>query len=304
MSHTVIMFPGMGAQYAGMMSKFIKACPEQETLINQVIDERAIYGFCTRLGLVPDAIFDELKVQLSIHALNLAWWERTKSKFSDPVFCGHSLGLYAALVAAGYLSVEDSRNLIIEVFLTAWKQFSQNEKRTCVATTFKPIDQSILVKCGIEAIALNNYSQTLIYADEDAIQQWVKGNGENILGVKWMDNRVPFHSCEMGEACLSIEQQFIDDLDFELTKEGGRGRVFSHIEAREILDEGDVRWHLAHQLRLPVRWLDMIEALAAEGPTEFVEVGPGRILSQMVRWIDKSIKARAVDSHKETNHVH
>ncbi len=298
------MFPGMGAQYPGMMSNFIKSFPDQESLINTVVDERAIFGFCTRAGIAPDAIFEELKVQLSIHALNLAWWERSKSKFSDPVFCGHSLGLYAALVAAGYLSVEDSRNLIIEIFLTAWTKFSKNDKRTCVATTFKPIDQEVLVKCGIEAIALNNYSQTLIYANEDAIHQWVKGNGENILGVKWMDNRVPFHSCEMGEACLEIERQFIDDLEFELPSEPKRGRLFSHIEAREIVDEGDVRWHLAHQLRLPVRWLDMIEALAAEKPSEFVEVGPGRILSQMVRWIDKSIKARSLDSHKEKPHVH
>ena len=121
------------------------------------------------------------------------------------------------------------------------------------------------------------------------------------MRIDYFATALPFHSSEMNEVCHTMEQEFCA-MEFN----NPRWPLISHIGKNELITSAEqVRWHLLHQLRLPIDWPHLVAQLKALELDPIVEIGPNRILSQMVRWVDKRINAKCVDIYrvKEATHA-
>lgn len=286
----VVMFPGLGAQYPGMMEKYLVAHPED---LPQLQQWRALMHEQARDQHPDSPLARERNRQFEIHALNLLWWRREGARYSDAVRCGHSLGAYAALVASGALEEALSFRLVNTVLETTWPRFVDNAKIVFVVTTRVDMKFDELVAgLDVEILAENNERQSVLYAERAARQQVLERLGENLLNAVELGNSVPFHSREM----LVIK----DALDAALAPfrnafRQPRAPLCSHISGRWLTSDAEAFDLIALQPYERVRWTRLVDRLIQAGRTDFIEVGPNRILSQIVRWISPHLTVQFVD---------
>jgi [acyl-carrier-protein] S-malonyltransferase len=288
---SVVMFPGLGAQYPRMVEKYLDAFPEDRVVVEAWSD----LADCELGAEKPADPFERERMrELEIHALNLLWWRRVKTQFSNSAVCGHSLGYYAAMVASGVLSEADSFRLIGKVSSVGWRHFGDNDDPVFVVTTKADYDFARFVReAPVELLSENNQMQQVFLgsrAQYRDVRQKLTGSH---LGVMELGMRVPFHSKRMKE----IRGEMWDEIAaLTIKPESPRMQLWSHISARPMYSASDAFDLMTEQPHQTVRWLSMVNALLQAGRFKFIEVGPNRILSQLVRWISPNLEVWFVDS--------
>lgn len=293
-----IMFPGLGADYPDMVATFCQHHPETAHAVDLTIEQGL--QMATRLGLHDLQARNFLRTQLSIHALNLAWFSLQKDLLPHAA-CGHSLGFYAAAVTANAVSAEDALRILVAAFTKAWHQFSGNSKKVAVLTGFVPLLETPLTSYAIEVLSVNNPTQWLLYGKPSEFNAYLEQAGDQVMRIDYFATALPFHSAEMKDICNTMEQEFRIMEFFD-----PRWPLVSHIGKTELITTAEqVRWHLLNQLRLPIDWPQLVIQLKALELDPILELGPNRILTQMIRWVDKRMNAKCVDIYrvKETTHA-
>lgn len=277
----VIMFPGLGAEYPGMAARFCERHPEAAASIRD-------WSAATGLDLMSDAP-DEPRErqrhrQLQVHAMNLLWWRTTANKHPDAAACGHSLGFYAALVAAGVIDEDFSIDLVDKVFGLSWNAWADNGHEVVAITSRRSLDDPrwLLDNHGLETLCVNSDAQVVVYGAPKAIAELCSELGDDLIGRNQLDSSIPFHSWAMRGVSAALERLMTRD---QWRLRDPQRPLWSHILARRIPDAAAAADALANQPRLPVLWRDAIADLRVWGALRFIEVGPNRILSQIVRWI-------------------
>jgi len=210
-----------------------------------------------------------------------------------PAFlAGHSLGEYTALVAAGSLSVSDALLLVRE-----------RGRLMALAGTTNPgtmaailgLDEGAAVKIceesGAEPANYNLPRQTVIGGAPSAVEramELAKERGGKALPVKVSG---AFHTSLMAPAAGQFAR-IVDEVEFRAPQIP----VISNVTGRPLTDGEDVRRDLRDQIMKPVRWQQTIEFLTSAGVTHFVEVGPGRILTNMLKRGAPDADVRTIDS--------
>ena len=275
------MFPGLGAEYPGMASRFCEHFPASSAAI-------AGWSEATGLDLASDPPDDPRKRQrhrqIQIHIMNLLWWDIEADKHPDAAVCGHSLGFYAALVAAGVIDADFSIELVDKVFALSWDAWADNGDEVTVITSRRSLDdpRRLLDAHGLETLCVNSDSQVVVYGAPESVSALCAELGDDLIGRNPLDSPVPFHSWTMRGVSAALER--LVSRDHWRLRDPVRP-LWSHIQARRIPDAADAADALVNQPRLPVLWRDTIHDLRIWGVSRFVEVGPNRILSQIVRWI-------------------
>lgn len=288
---SVVMFPGLGANYPRMVAKYLHAHPEDAATLDRwsaLID--------APLFAEPgeDPRQRERLGQLQIHALNLLWWRRLGARFTDVAVCGHSLGYYAALVAAGVLDEESSLRLVDRVFDIGWRHFGASQDAIFVVTTNTEVDfAAITAQVPVEVLSENNPLQRVMCGSRSQYRQVVERLNGALLGAVDLGTRVPFHSPRMQAACGEIRAA-VDALEVRSTTLAHP--LWSHISARPLAGAREALDLVVEQPHRPVRWLALVDALIQAGRYDFVEVGPNRVLTQIVRWISPKLDVRFVDN--------
>jgi [acyl-carrier-protein] S-malonyltransferase len=293
-----IMFPGLGADYPDMVATFCQHHPETTNAVELTI-ERGLQ-LATAFGLKDVKARKFLHTQLSIHALNLAWFSLQKNLLPHAA-CGHSLGFYAAAVTANAISAEDALSILVAAFTRAWHQFSNTNKKVAVLTGFVPLLETPLTNYTIEVLSVNNPTQWLLYGAHSEFDAYLERAGDQVMRIDYFATALPFHSTEMKDICKTMEQEFCA-MEFCAP----RWPLISHIGKAELITTAEqVRWHLLNQLRLPIDWPQLVTQLKTLELDPILELGPNRILTQMIRWVDKRVKAKCVDIYrvKETTHA-
>jgi [acyl-carrier-protein] S-malonyltransferase len=288
---SVVMFPGLCAAYPNMIEKYLDAFPEDQGVVKEWSD----WVGCGLGGRRPAEPSGSERVrELEVHALNLLWWRRVKSRFSNSAVCGHSLGYYAAMVASGVLSEADSFRLIDKVFSVGWRHFGGNDDPVFVVTTKDDYDFAGLAReVSVEVLSENSQMQRVFFGSQAQYQDVRQKLNGYLLGASELGTHVPFHSNRM----KAIRGEIQDEIAALAVKPGSLGmQLWSHISARPIHSSADAFNVILEQPHQTVRWLSLAEALLQAGRFEFVEVGPNRTLSQLVRWISPKLEVRFVDS--------
>lgn len=292
-------FPGQGSQSLGMLAELAAQHPQ----VKATFDEASAGAGTDLWQLAAQGPEEELQrtenTQPALLAASVAIWRLwLQSGGPEPTqLAGHSLGEYSALVCAGVLSLHDAAGLVAE--RGRLMQQAVPVGTGAMAAIIGGDDDQISAVCaevaGDEVVAPANYNapgQLVIAGDAAAVDRAVARLGE--LGVRRalrLAVSVPSHCALMRPAADAL----VDAMD-KISWYAPRINVINNVDARVQDNVDAIRDALQRQLYMPVRWTQCIQALAANGAAQFVECGPNKVLSGLLRRIDRSLSAWNVDT--------
>jgi [acyl-carrier-protein] S-malonyltransferase len=290
-----VVFPGQGSQAIGMAADLAAQHPAVRATFDEA-SEGAGVDLWTMSQEGPEAVLNSTEnTQPALLAASVAVWRVYLARGgAAPAFLsGHSLGEYSALVAAGALSLGDAAGLVAE--RGRLMQAAVPAGVGAMAAILGGDDAQIAQVCQDVAqgqvVAPANYNspgQLVIAGHAEAVDRALARLAE--LGVKKavkLAVSVPSHCMLMRDAADRLGERMA-----ALSWSAPRIPVVQNADASVHASLDDIRGALQRQLYLPVRWTECVQALAARGVTQVLECGPGKVLSGLVKRIDKSIEAR------------
>lgn len=290
-------FPGQGSQSIGMASGW----GEQEDVAQAVFDRAGDVLGLDLWKLVAEgesADLDRTEVtQPAMLAADVAAWQiwRHQDGAMPAALAGHSLGEYAALVAAGSIEFEAAIALVAR--RGELMQSAVPEGQGAMAAVLGLEDEVVRGVCEqaaegevCEAVNFNAPGQVVIAGDRTAVERAEAIAGE--AGAKrfvWLPVSVPSHSSLMREAAEQLRAE-IAQVDIRPPQIP----VIHNVDALAHDQPGAIATALVEQLFRPVRWVACVQAMQAMGAGEQVEFGPGKVLTGLARRIDRRMGARAV----------
>jgi len=289
---TAYVFPGQGAQFPGMAKDLYDSSAEAKRLLELAND---ILGF-----RITDIMFDGTADQLKetkvtqpaifLHSVVLA---KISENFKPDMVAGHSLGEFSALVASGVLTFEDGLKLVSQRALAMQKACEINP--STMAAILGLEDQVVEDLCASidEVVVAANYNcpgQLVISGSHKGIEIACEKAKE--AGAK---RALPlpvggaFHSPLMEPAREELEKA-IDETVFSQ----GVCPIYQNVTAKASTDLNEVKQNLKIQLTAPVRWTQSVQAMVADGATNFVESGPGKVLQGLVKKIHREAEVQSI----------
>jgi [acyl-carrier-protein] S-malonyltransferase len=281
-------FPGQGAQFSGMGLPLFESSPLAQDLFNQAND---ILGFS-----ITDVMFEgsaedlkETKVTqpaIFLHSVILA--KTLGDDFKPEMVAGHSLGEFSALVANGALSFDAALELV--------SQRAQAMQKACelqpstMAAILSLEDHVVEEICeqtpGIVVAANYNCPGQLVISGEiEAINlacESAKEKGARMAMVLPVGGA--FHSPLMEPAREQLAAA-IENTSFNKPI----CPIYQNVTASAVNDPSAIKKNLIAQLTAPVKWTQTIQQMIADGGTEFIELGPGKVLQGLMRKIDRGV---------------
>jgi [acyl-carrier-protein] S-malonyltransferase len=294
----VFLFPGQGSQKVGMGSDLLAARPEvfdrfferADEASGQPIRQYALEGpadTLTRTDVAQPALF----------TLSLAVAEIAREIGLAPAFvAGHSLGEYTAAVAAGAISFDDGIRLV-SLRGKLMNEIQAERPGAMAAVIGLPIDrleQLCEATDGTVAPAnLNTPSQIVISGEEDAVlavmERAQEAGAEKVVRLAV---GAAFHSSLMGP----VQQRMAEEMETVAWRDADVP-LASNASGRIVQSADDVRQALIAQIASPVLFVDCVRALGGAGADTYLELGPGRVLTGLVRQIaGMDVDASAADS--------
>jgi [acyl-carrier-protein] S-malonyltransferase len=291
MSKLAFIFPGQGSQAAGMGKALAEAFPaarrvfdEVDAALGEKLSELCFQGPDEQLKLTANTQPAILTVSAAAAAV------LAERGLAPDVVAGHSLGEYSALVAAGALSAADAARAV-RARGTFMQEAVPAGKGAMAAVLgleparVKAICASVEAASGLvcSPANYNDPGQTVIAGDAAAVEQ--AGAELKAAGAKRvlpLPVSAPFHC-----ALMRPVQARLEPVLRAVAWREPRVAVVTNVEARPNREVARIVPILLEQVTAPVRWIECVEELARLGVTRFVEVGPGKVLSGLVKRIVK-----------------
>jgi [acyl-carrier-protein] S-malonyltransferase len=293
------LYPGQGSQKVGMGADLSQARPD---LLERYLDRAdQISGLPVRRYCFEGPIESLTQTQVAqpaLFALSLAVTEAAREVGLRADFvAGHSLGEYTAAVAAGVLDAEDGMALVSE--RGRRMEEIQSQRPGAMAAVIGLPLESVEELCeqasdhGVVALAnLNAPTQIVVSGEERAVERLVElADRAGARKALRLQVGAAFHSELMKPVQEGLEQT-MKTLEWR-DPDAPLAANFSG----QLLTEGEeVHQALIAQIASPVRWVECVQSLLAAGCTSFLELGPGRVLTGLVRQIEPSADVAAADS--------
>ena len=287
-------FPGQGAQFEGMGADLYENSTEARKLFDQAND---ILGFS-----ITDIMFkgtaDDLKqtkvTQPAIFLHSVISAKLLGDSFKPEMLAGHSLGEFSALVAAKALSFEDGLKLVFQRALAM--QEACELKPSTMAAVLGLDDEIVESVCQetegvVVAANYNCPGQLVISGDIDAINvacESLKEKGARRALVLPVGGA--FHSPLMEPAREKLAKAIMETKFNEPICP-----IYQNATAKAVTDSNSIKENLIAQLTAPVKWTQSIQQMIADGGTEFIEIGPGKVLTGLMRKINRDVTASKAD---------
>src|SRR5215467_377458 len=294
---TAFIFPGQGSQKVGMGKELADRFPRARTVFeeaDQVLGVR-LSSLCfegPEEELMLTAVTQPAILTTSIAVCAVAESSGLKADF----VAGHSLGEYSALVAAGSLEFGQAIELVRQRGRFMQEAVPQGVGAMaaimgCDTDVVEAACKEASDRGVCSAANLNSSNQTVIAGHRPAVEyavELLKGRGARkaiMLAVS-----APFH-CELMRPAAERLEPLLQQAVFS----DPAVPLVSGIDAAVISSGTQARNCLVRQVTLPVRWKDSVLRLVQEGVTRFVEMGPGKVLSGLVRQIDRNCEILNID---------
>lgn len=279
-------FPGQGAQFSGMGHDLYESSPAAKALFDKA-DE--VLGFKISeimFGGTDEELRQTKVTQPAVFLHSVAAAAALGDEFRPDMVAGHSLGELSALVASGAIDFEAGLRLVYARAL-AMQAACEAVPSTMAAVLGLPDEVVEQVCSGIEGVVAANYNcpgQVVISGTIEGVKEASAKLKE--AGAK---RALPlavgggFHSPCMESARVSLAEA-IEQTEFRTP----RCPVYQNVDARPHTSPEEIKANLVAQLTSPVRWTQSVQAMAADGAEEFVELGPGKVLQGLIAKIVKN----------------
>ncbi len=273
-------FPGQGAQFSGMGKELYESSPAARNLFDKA-DEILGFEISKIMFEGSDEELRQTKVtQPAVFLHSVAAAVALGEEFRPDMVAGHSLGELSALVAAGVLDFEAGLRLVYARALAMQK--ACEAVPSTMAAVLGLTDEAVESVCeGIEGVVAANYNcpgQVVISGTREAVQEaCVKAKEAGAKRALPLAVGGGFHSPCMASAKEEL-QRAIEQTEFRAP----RCPVYQNVDARPHTSPDEIKTNLIAQLTSPVRWTQSVLAMVADGAEEFVELGPGKVLTGLV----------------------
>jgi [acyl-carrier-protein] S-malonyltransferase len=297
-------FPGQGSQSVGMGKALAGASPaaaavmaEADAALGESITRLAFEGPAEQLDLTINAQPAIVATSVAFLAALRERWAAAGIEAPEPAFiAGHSLGQYSAMVAAGVLSLADAVRLVRERGL---QMQASGQGRTGAMAAILGLDDTripelLALGASLGSVTVanrNSPGQIVISGDRAAVEAAVAGVKE--LGAKRgivLPVSVAAHSALMAEAANGMARVLAPIAFAEPT-----AQLVANSDARPIATGEQARAELIEHLTRGVDWVAAVNRMTAEGVTTFVEIGPGKVLTGLIKRIAPDATALATD---------
>lgn len=294
-------FPGQGSQSVGMLAEASERSPIVRERFAEASDVLSFDLWQLTQQGPAEVLGQTENTQPALLTASVALWDALQALRDVPLtvqaMAGHSLGEYSALVCAGAISFVDGVGLVRK--RGELMQQAVPSGQGGMAAILGLDDSKVRACCAAVAgvVTAANYNapgQIVIAGEKSAVAAAIHACKD--AGAKRavaLDVSGPFHSPLMAPAA----EEFSEVLNAiqvhmpEIT-------VVQNVEARPATDEHDIRANLVAQLSAPVRWTETIERLISDGAEQFIEAGPGSVLSGLVKRIARGTPAVALSSQE------
>jgi [acyl-carrier-protein] S-malonyltransferase len=303
-----VIFPGQGSQIVGMGKEFYdkfdivkKLFKEADEALNIPLSKIILEGPKEKLDLTTNT-------QPAIFLISYSIFQVVKREFNIDLnkakyFAGHSLGEYSALACAEYLDFKDSIK-ILKIRGDAMQNSVPNGEGGMVAvlgSTVEKIEQILIDnKNNFDAQIANDNSEGQIVLsgkinDLENLSNFLKDN--KIKNIK-LPVSAPFH-CSLMSKATEIMNNELGKLNFKK----GSNILISNITADEIYNADELKDLLIQQIENRVRWRESVINMINKGVDQFIEIGPGKVLSGLVKRINKEVIVNAINNEEDINSI-
>ena len=291
-------FPGQGSQHVGMLAELAQSCPVVVETFKEASDVLG-YDLWALVQQGPVEILNQTdKTQPALLTASVALW-RIWAENNGPtpsVIAGHSLGEYSALVCAGVIEFKDAVKL---VELRGQLMQEAVPAGTGAMSAIIGLDNDKIAECCVQAaegeivspVNFNSPGQVVIAGNQKAVERagiLLKEAGAK--RVMPLPVSVPSHCALMKPAAEKLAVA-LQSIHFNTPKIA----VINNVDVVAESDVEKIKDALVRQLFCPVRWSDIVEKIACDGITIQIEAGPGKVLSGLVRRINKSLTAQVIN---------
>ncbi len=299
-----VIFPGQGSQIVGMGKEFydkyniVKELFKQaDDVLNFSISKLILEGPKEELDLTANTQPAIFLISYSIFtvAKNEFKLDLSKAKY----FAGHSLGEYSALSCAGYLDFSDTLK-ILRIRGDAMQNSVPKGQGGMVAVLGSTVEviEKILTehKENLKAQIANDNSEGQIVlsgktVDLEKLIQILKDN--SIKNIK-LPVSAPFH-CDLMNNATKIMTEELNKLNFK----NGQNKLISNVTANEIKDPDELKNLLIKQIENRVRWRESVINMIENNVDHFIEIGPGKVLSGLIRRISRDVKIDSINGQSD-----
>ena len=299
-----VIFPGQGSQIVGMGKEFFdkyeivkKLFQEADDILNLNISKIILDGPKENLNLTANT-------QPAIFLVSYSIFKVVKEEFNIDLneaeyFAGHSLGEYSALSCAGYLDF-DKTIKILRARGEAMQNSVPKGEGGMLAVLGTKID-------NIEKILKDNEKNFKAQIANDNSDGQIVLSGRNndlelisvfLKNIKIKNIKLPvsapFH-CDMMAKATELMKEELNKIDFKESK----NKLISNVTADEIQDVGDLKNLLISQIEKRVRWRESIINMINYGVKQFIEIGPGKVLTGLVKRIDQNVKISSINNQSD-----
>ena len=299
-----VIFPGQGSQTVGMGKEFFEKYDMVRKLFQQA-DEALDFSISKMILEGPKENLDlTANTQPAIFLVSYSIFKVIKDEFNINLneakfFAGHSLGEYSALSCAGYLDFETTIKILRVRGKAMQNSVPKGEGGMLAVLGIKIEDiEKILSdnKKNFNAqIANDNSNGQIVLSgkneDLDSASNFLRDN--KIKNIK-LPVSAPFH-CELMTKATEIMKKELEKVDFKKSN----NTLISNVTADEILDVKELRNLLISQIEKRVRWRESIINMVNYGVSQFIEIGPGKVLSGLIKRINKNVKTTSINNESD-----
>ena len=296
-----VLFPGQGSQYVGMGSDFYKKFDSVKKTF-EIVDKTLGFSLTNIILDGPEA---ELKLtkntQPAIMTVGVCIFNVLNQEFdlnlnNARFFAGHSLGEYTALVCGGSLTIERAAYLLHERGKSMQDAIhpDQGSMIAILGMRVDEVEKEINLLPKEEACEIandNSNSQVVVSGKKAAIEilsdNLKKKRKKGIL----LPVSAPFHCSLMKKAAGNMKDK-IENTNFLKSKPN----IISNVTAKEEVDVNRIKPLLIDQITSRVRWRESVDYMINQGVKDFLEIGPGKVLSGLVKKINKDVKVSNINS--------